>query len=59
MRVFRLEAVVYGKVSLDQGADSLDHQVGVLREGVQYIMVTLKGRQSIKKVCHKLMLLLP
>ena len=55
---YALEAVSDAEVPLDQGADLLDHQVGVLREGAQYILECLKGRESVQKVFHKLLLLL-
>ena len=58
LRDFCLEAVGDGEVPLDQGADLLDHQVGVLRECAQHIVERLKGRESIQKAFHKLLLLL-
>jgi len=58
VRCYALEAVSDGKIPLDQGADLLDHQVGVLRECAQYILERLKGRESVQKVFHKLLLLL-
>ena len=54
----RLKAVSDGEVPLDQGADLLDHQVGVLRECAQYILESLKSGQRVQKVFHKLLLLL-
>ena len=56
---FRLEAVSDGEVPLDQSADLLDHQIGILREGVQHILECLKGRESVQKAFYKLLLLLP
>jgi len=59
LRDFRLEAVSDREVPLDQGANLLDHQVGVLRERAQHIVERLKGRQRVQKVFHKLLFLLP
>ena len=56
---YALEAVSDGEIPLDQATDLLDYQVGVLREGVQYILESLKSGQSIQKVFHKLLFLLP
>jgi len=47
VRCYALEAVSDGKIPLDQSTDLLDHQVGVLREGVQHILECLKGRESV------------
>ena len=59
MCCYALEAVSDGEVPLDQAANLLDHQVGVLREGIQHILDCLKGRESVQKVFHKLLFLLP
>ena len=58
MRCYALETVSDGEVTLDQTANLLDHQVGVLRECAQHILECLKGRQRVQKVFHKLLLLL-
>jgi hypothetical protein len=42
-RVVRLEAVGDSRIPLDQAADLLDHQVGVSREHVQYILECFIG----------------
>jgi len=55
---YALEAVSDGEVPLDQGANLLDHQIGILRECVQHILESLKSGQSVQKVFHKLLLLL-
>ena len=59
LRDFRLEAVSDVEIPLDQGTDLLDHQVGVRREIVQHLLERLKSGQSVQKVFHKPMLLLP
>jgi hypothetical protein len=55
---YALEAARNAEVPLDQASDLLDHQVGVLREGVQHLSERLKGRQRVKEAFHKLLLLL-
>jgi len=55
---YALEAVSDAEVPLDQAANLLDHEVGVLRERAQHIVERLKGRKSIQKVFHKLLFLL-
>ena len=59
MRRYVLEAVSNAEVPLDQATNLLDHQVVVLREGVQYILESFKSGQSVQKVFHKLLLLRP
>ena len=56
---YALEAVSDGEIPLDPAANLLDHEVGVLGERAQYIAECLKGRESIQKVFHKLLFLLP
>ena len=55
---YALEAVGDSQVPLDQGANLLDHEVGVLRERVQHFLESLKSGQSVQKAFHKLLLLL-
>ena len=59
MSRYALEAVSDAEVPLDQAANLLDHQAGVLREGIQHILESLKSGQSVQKVFHKLLFLLP
>ena len=56
---YALEAVSDAEVPLDQGANLLDHQVGILRERAQHIVESLKSGQSVKEAFHKLLFLLP